>query len=252
MIDIILCGAAGRMGREIINFLECVEDIKIIAGVEARGNKFVGGKISGVEITDDILGVVNNARCVVEFTNHTATVAHLKKIKKYKKPCVIGTTGFSKSELEEIKDLSQKFPIFLAPNMSVGVNHLYNLVKSSVKSLPDYEIEVIEAHHHNKVDAPSGTAREIGNIIKKIRPATKFIYGREGHIGERRPEEVAISAVRGGDIVGEHRILFFGDGEFIELRHFATSRRCFASGAIKAVRFILDKPPGQYTISNLL
>jgi len=252
MIEVVLCGAAGRMGREIINFLQDEKDIKIIAGVEATGNNWIGKKISGVKICDDVLTVIAMAQCVVEFTNHTATMENLRKIKGYKKPYVIGTTGFSDEELKEIKDLSHCFPIFLAPNMSLGINHLYDLIKFSIKALADYEIEIIETHHHSKKDAPSGTARAIANVIKNERPETKFIYGRQGDVGVRNDKEVGINAVRGGDVVGEHRVLFFGRGEFIELRHFATSRRCFANGAIEAVRFIVDKPSGLYSMGDLL
>lgn len=252
MIKIVLCGAAGRMGKELLNAAGTQKDIKIIAGVEAEGSKFIGKTISGVKIFDDILAIIAKADCVVEFTNNQATLENLNKTKGYKKPYVIGTTGFSESELKEIKKLSRNFPIFLAPNMSIGINHLYDLVRYSAAALADYDIEIIETHHRHKKDAPSGTARALGKIIKDNRPDTKFIYGREGIIGERRENEICINAVRGGDVVGEHRVLFFGNGEFIELRHFATSRQCFASGTIKAIRFIIDKKSGLYGMAELL
>lgn len=252
MIKIILCGAGGRMGTEIINATVGLEDIKIIAGVESKTNKLVGKTISSVKIFDEILDVIKDAGCIVEFTNHQATMKNLKKVKKYKKPYVIGTTGFSESELKEIKKLSKDFPIFLASNMSIGVNHLYNLIKYSANILSNYDIEIVETHHRGKKDAPSGTAKTIAQIIKEIKPETKFIYGREGIIGERKSNEICVNAVRGGDIVGEHRVLFLDDGEFIELRHFATSRRCFAQGTIMAVRFIVNKKPGLYGMKDLL
>lgn len=252
MIKIIVCGAVGRMGKEIINAAQDANDIKVIAGIEAKENQFVGKTVFDIKILDDILAAINDADCVVEFTNHNATMDNLRKVKEYKKPYVTGTTGFSEKELEEIKTLAKSFPIFLAPNMSVGINHLYNLVKSTAKTLSDYDIEIIETHHRAKKDAPSGTAKAIAKIIKGAKPDTKFIYGREGMIGKRKRGEVCINTVRGGDVVGEHRVLFLGNGEFIELRHYATSRRCFAWGTLEAVRFIIDKPPGLYTMQDLL
>lgn len=252
MIKIIVCGAVGRMGKEIINAVQDVDDIRVIAGVEAKENQFVGKTICDVKIFDDILTEIKNADCVVEFTNHNATMENLQKAKQYKKPYVTGTTGFSGKELKEIRNLSKSFPVFLAPNMSVGINHLYNLVKSSAKILSDYDIEIVETHHKAKKDAPSGTAEAIANIINEVKSDVKFIYGREGMIGERKRGEVCINTVRGGDVVGEHRVLFLGNGEFIELRHYATSRRCFAEGTLEAVRFIIDKPPGLYSMQDLL
>jgi 4-hydroxy-tetrahydrodipicolinate reductase len=252
MINIVLCGAAGKMGREIITVARVCDDIKIIAGIEAPGNDFVGKIISDIAIEDDIAKVIQSADCVVDFTNHTATIENLKKVKGYKKPYVIGTTGLSEEEFKKIKDLSKEFPIFWSPNMSMGINHLYTLVKSTTTTLPDYDVEIIETHHKAKKDAPSGTAKAIARIIKEVRPEAKFMYGREGMIGERKRGEVCIHAVRGGDVAGEHRVLFFGEGEFVELRHYATSRRCFASGAVAAVRFVVDKPPGLYSIDDIL
>jgi 4-hydroxy-tetrahydrodipicolinate reductase len=252
MITIILCGAAGRMGREIITAARACDDIKIIAGIEASGNECIGKKISDIAIEDDITKVIQSADCVVDFTNHTATIETLKKIKRYKKPFVTGTTGFSEKEFKDINEVSKEFPLLWSPNMSMGVNYLYTLVKSTTTALLDYDVEIIETHHKAKKDAPSGTAKAIANIVKGVRPETKFTYGREGMIGERKRGEVCIHAVRGGDVAGEHRVLFFGEGEFLELRHYATSRRCFAVGALAAVRFIVDKPPGLYSIQDIL
>lgn len=251
MIKIILCGAEGRMGREIINFAQSLDDIKIVAGIESKDNKFIGKAISDINIESDISKVIKSADCVVEFTNHTATMENLRKVREYKKPYITGTTGFSASELEEIKNISKELPILRAPNMSLGINHLYNMVKSTAKALPDYDVEIVETHHRGKKDAPSGTAKVIARIIAEIRPDTRFIYGRKGAIGERKKGEVCINTVRGGDVAGEHRVFFLGSGEFIELRHYATSRKCFAAGTIEAVRFLAGKPPGLYKIADI-
>ncbi len=252
MIKIIICGAAGRMGKEIINIVQSLDDIEIISGIESKGHKSVGHKISGIQVGDDVLASIDDADCVVDFTNHSATTSNLLKVKDYKKPYVTGTTGFTEEDREQIKSLSRVMPIFLAPNMSKGVNHLYNLVNTSVNALADYDIEVIETHHRAKKDAPSGTAKAIAQIIKKVRPDVNLIYGREGMIGAKEKSEVCINSVRGGDIAGEHRVLFLGDGEFIELRHYATSRRCFAAGAVAAVKYIINKPAGLYCMQDLL
>jgi 4-hydroxy-tetrahydrodipicolinate reductase len=252
MINIVLCGAAGRMGLEIIKAAQASDDVDVIAGVEVKGNKSVGKTISGVKISDNILSVVQNADCVVDFTHHTATIGILKMVNRHKKPYVTGTTGFSDSELQEIENVSKNFPLFIAPNMSVGVNHLYNLVESSAAALADADIEIIETHHRQKKDAPSGTAKAIAMILKEVKPGVGFVYGREGATGERKRGEICIHSLRGGDVVGEHRVLFLGDGEFLELRHHATSRRCFAAGALAAVRFIVNKAPGLYNMQDLL
>ncbi|MCX7994971.1 MAG: 4-hydroxy-tetrahydrodipicolinate reductase [candidate division WOR-3 bacterium] len=252
MLKIVVCGAAGRMGREIINLVQKSADIKIIAGVEEKSHPLVNKKIDDIFIHDDLSSMIAEVDCVVEFTNHTATMENLRKSSDYRKPYVIGTTGFSTTEIEEIKEFSKSFPIFLSPNMSLGVNHLLRLVRDTAQILSDYEIEIIETHHRAKRDAPSGTALAIADKIKEARPGINIIYGREG-IGEgRKKEEVCISAVRGGDVVGEHRILFFGNGEFLELRHYATSRQCFASGTLEAVKFIVKQKPGLYSMQDLL
>jgi 4-hydroxy-tetrahydrodipicolinate reductase len=252
MTKIVLCGIAGRMGREIIKAADDADDVEICAGVEAPKHPSIGEVINGITVTDDIAAVIENCDCVVDFTCHTATVDTLARIKQYKKPFVTGTTGFTEQELQMIHAVSTHIPLFWAPNMSVGVNHLYRLVESSLGILCDFDIEVVETHHGAKKDAPSGTAKRIASIIKEKRSDIEFVHGRQGTTGERKKQEVGIHALRGGDVVGEHRILFLGAGEFLELRHYATSRRCFAMGALVAVRYIKDKPPGLYTMEHLV
>ncbi len=252
MLKIVVCGAAGRMGREIISAAQKDNGIKVIAGVEEKTNAFVGKKIEDVPVFDDILKVIEKSDAVIEFTSSKGTMENLKKTAKFKKPYCIGTTGFTEKEIKQIKMFAKKIPIFLSPNMSVGVNHLFNLVKNTVEILPEYDIEIVETHHRMKKDAPSGTALKIANVIKRIRPDVKFIYGRQGLKGERTKNEICINAIRGGDVVGEHRILFLGQGEFLELRHYATSRQCFAWGTIQAVKFLAKQRPGLYSMEDLL
>ena len=240
------------MGREISNMVKASGDIELIAGIEARGHDLIGAQLNGIDITDDIETVIKKADCIVDFTNPAATIDNLEKVKAYKKPYVTGTTGFSKEELKKIDALAKSLAVFLAPNMSIGVNHLYDMVHSCASKLRTYDIEVIETHHRAKKDAPSGTARAIAKIIKHVRPDAELIYGREGTVGTRKQNEVCINSIRGGDIVGEHRVLFLGKGEFIELRHYATSRSCFAAGTLEAVKFIMNKAPGLYSMKDML
>ncbi|MEO0127834.1 MAG: 4-hydroxy-tetrahydrodipicolinate reductase [candidate division WOR-3 bacterium] len=252
MLKIVLCGAAGRMGREIISIVQKSEHVKIIAGIEDKSNPMVNKRIEDIPIYNELLSVIEQADCIVEFTNHIATMENLRKSASYKKPYCIGTTGFSKTEIDEIKEFSRSFPIFLSPNMSLGVNHLLNLVKNTAQVLSDYDIEIIETHHKAKKDAPSGTALAIADKIKEVKPGINIIYGRHGMGDGRNKNELCINAVRGGDVVGEHRILFLGKGEFLEIRHYATSRQCFASGTIEAVKFIVKQRTGLYTMQDLL
>jgi len=252
MIKIVVCGAAGRMGQEILSAVEESSDIRVIAGIEASGHELVGKVFKDTRIIDNLEPVIEEADCVVDFPDHEAAMVNLKKAEVYKKPLVTGTTGFSEKELADIRILAKDFPVFLAPNMSVGVNCLYSLIKSCADVLRNDDIEIIETHHRSKKDAPSGTAKAIAKIIKDARPDTTFIYGRQGLVRGKDKNEVCINSIRGGDIVGEHRVLFLGQGEFIELRHFASSRRCFAAGTLEAVRFIVGKAPGLYTMKDLL
>ncbi len=252
MIRLVVCGAAGRMGQEILSAADGSDDIRVIAGIEVSGHESVGKVLKDTKIMDNLESVIEDADCVVDFTDHEAAMVNSQKAEVYKKPFVTGTTGFSEKELADIKILAKNLPFFLAPNMSVGVNCLYSLIKSSANVLRNYDIEIIETHHRFKKDAPSGTAKAIAEIIKDARPDTAFIYGRQGLVKGKDKNEVCINSIRGGDIVGEHRVLFLGQGEFIELRHYATSRRCFAAGTLEAVRFIVGKAPGLYTMKDLL
>ncbi len=252
MIKITICGIAGRMGHEIINTVNEFSDIKIVAGLEISGHAMVGKKIDEIMVYDDVKKAMVGCDCVVDFTNHKATLALLHLMESIPKPFISGSTGFDKHDFESIKEISRKIPIFIAPNMSLGVNTLYELVKYTSKSLSDFDIEIIETHHKLKKDAPSGTAKAILDVVKVNRPDLKTVTERCGITGERKKEELGIFAVRGGDLIGEHRVMFLGSGEFIELRHYATSRRCFARGALAAVRFMVQKQSGFYTMHDLL
>jgi len=252
MIRIIICGIAGRMGQEVLLCALDAKDMNIIGGIEVPGHPYIGKTLKNIPVSDDLVSILPEADCVIEFTDPQSTLSHLKSNATAKKAYVTGTTGFLDENRAEIHRIAQNFPLFFAPNMSIGVNHLYKMVNSSSKILTDYDIEVIETHHRKKKDAPSGTACAIVDAVTAQRPDCRVKYGREGMTGERSSQEIGVHAVRGGDVVGEHRIVFFGNGEFVELRHFATSRRCFAAGTLEAVRFIVQQKNGLYSMQDML
>jgi 4-hydroxy-tetrahydrodipicolinate reductase len=252
MIGIIVCGAAGRMGQAVIDLARNQGDIEVIAGVEQSKHAMIGKRLHGIEIIDDIAPVLDRANCIVDFTHHESTLRILGAIDAWPVAFVSGTTGFSDEEHAALQRFSEKRPLLWAPNLSPGINHLYRLAEQSAVALPEYDIEIVETHHRQKKDAPSGTAQRIADIVGKVRqPGIAFSHGRKGHIGERDPKTVGIHAVRGGDVVGEHRVLFLGNGEFIELRHYATSRWCFAAGALRAAHWLQGKPAGLYSMDDL-
>jgi len=252
MIRIIVCGAAGRMGQAVIDLAREQDDIDVIAGVERSEHALVGKRIHEIAIVDDIRSVIERADCVVDFTYREATFRILGAIDDHPVAFVSGTTGFSEDDHDTLRTYAGKRALLWAPNMSPGINHLYNMTEQSAAALPQYDIEIVETHHRYKKDAPSGTARRIADIVCRVRQTGIAItHGREGHVGQRDPDTIGMHAVRGGDVVGEHRVLFLGNGEFIELRHHATSRTCFAAGALRAAQWLQGKPAGLYTMQDL-
>jgi 4-hydroxy-tetrahydrodipicolinate reductase len=252
MIRVIVCGAAGRMGQAVIDLAREQTDIDIIAGVERGDHAQVGKHVHDIPVVDDIRSVIDRADCVVDFTHREVTFRILDSIDDHPVAFVSGTTGFSEDDHETMRAYAGKRPLLWAPNMSPGINHLYYLTEQSAVLLPDYDIEIVETHHRHKKDAPSGTARRIADLVCRARKTPMTVtHGREGQVGQRDPNTVGVHAVRGGDVVGEHRVFFLGDGEFIELRHHATSRTCFAAGALRAARWLQGKPAGLYTMQDL-
>ncbi len=263
-IKAIVAGAGGRMGGRIIAMVSEADGITLGGAFEHPDSPAVGKDAtalaglpeSGITIADNLDEVIDQGDVLIDFTFHEATVKHAKTASQAKKPMVIGTTGFSKSELEKIAELAKEFPVVLAPNMSVGVNLLYKLVETAAKVLgDDYDIEIVEAHHRMKKDAPSGTALQLGRVAAAALGRdfdTVAVYERYGNIGERSKEEIGIQTVRAGDIVGEHTVLFGGIGERIELVHKASSRDTFAKGAVRAAKWIVNQPPGLYDMQDVL
>jgi 4-hydroxy-tetrahydrodipicolinate reductase len=264
MMRIIVTGATGRMGSRITALSENYHDLKLVGAVERKGHDAIGkdiGPIVGigetnVKLTDKLEDIIDTCDVIIDFTSINATLQHLKLASERKKAMVIGTTGFSKEELEPIKEISKNIPIVLAPNMSVGVNLLLKVLQDIARVLgDDYDIEIIEAHHRLKKDAPSGTAMKMAQVIADAvnRDLDNVaVYARKGLIGERTKKEIGIQTVRAGDIVGEHTVLFGGLGERIEITHKASSRDTFARGALKAALWISGRASGLYDMQDVL
>ncbi len=264
MIKAIVAGAGGRMGGRIITTIHEAEGIILGGAFEHPDSPAVGkdaGTVAGVgelgvTIAPGLADVMDKGDVIIDFTFHEATVKHAELASQSGKPMVIGTTGFSTQELDTIKGYAHKFPCVLAPNMSVGVNLLYKLIDMAARVLgDDYDIEIVEAHHRMKKDAPSGTALQLGRVAAKAlgRDLDKVgVFERNGIIGERSREEIGIQTVRAGDIVGEHTVLFGGIGERVEIVHKASSRDTFAKGAVRAAKWIVAKDAGFYDMQDVL
>lgn len=264
MIRLIVAGAAGKMGSRITALSRDYPDLKLTGAFERKGHDAVGKDIgevigttkTGITLSDDLEAILDNGDVVISFTTPEASLEHLKIATQKKKAVVIGTTGFSKEGVQSVKELSRAVPVVMAPNMSVGVNLLFKVLGDIAKVLgDDYDIEIIESHHRLKKDAPSGTALKMAQVISEAinRNLDEVaVYARKGIIGERTKKEIGIQTVRAGDIVGEHTVLFGGLGERIEITHKASSRDTFARGALKAAKWIYDKPAGLYDMMDVL
>lgn len=253
------------MGKSIIKLLSQDKELSPGKGIEAPSSSTLGmdvGTVAGIgsigeKIVSSKLEAFQEAGGVIDFSSPASTMESISAAKEKNLPIVIGTTGFKDAEIQEIEKNSKTIPILMAPNMSIGVNLLFKLVESAARVLSgkDFDVEVIEAHHRYKKDAPSGTAMRIGEILAKelnldIKKDLK--YGREGMIGERSSREIGMHAIRAGDIVGEHTIFFTSLSERLELTHRAQSRDTFASGAIAAIKFLIGREPGRYSMIDVL
>lgn len=261
MIKIGISGAMGRMGKTIANL--CIQDkeIQISLALEHPHHKDLNQDY-GILLQYSPLNIflssdkemIQNVDVVIDFSLPENTLEIIKFCEKYKKPIVIGTTGFNKKELEELYNYQNKIPILISPNMSLGVNVLFYLVKQATRLLKDFEVEITEIHHSKKKDAPSGTAIKLRDILIKELNLNEnaVIYGRKGMIGERSSNEIGIHAIRGGDVVGEHTVFYFSEGERIEISHKATSRMIFAKGAIFAAKWLIHQKPKIYSMDDVL
>ena len=262
-LKIAVCGASGKMGRALISAIRDDDVLALSGALELPGNPHLGkdagallGVESGVNISSDIAFVADGAEVLIDFTRPEGTLRHLEACVSNKTAMVIGTTGFSDQEKEAIKHAAETIPVVMAPNMSVGVNVLLRLLKVASQALDSgYDIEIIEAHHKHKVDAPSGTALRMGEVIAESlgrNLSECAVYGREGDTGERDQKTIGFSAVRAGDIVGEHTAIFAGTGERIEITHKASDRSNFAVGAIRAAKFLSGKSKGLFDMEDVL
>jgi len=264
MIKVIIAGAAGRMGQRIAHMVDRHPQLVIAAGFEAPGSPAIGrdigelalGEKNGVLIESGIESVIGKGDVIIDFTFHAATMAFARVAAREGVAMVIGTTGLTAENLAELAGLAKNFPCVQAPNMSICVNVLFKLVKKTAALLgDDYDIEIIEAHHNKKKDAPSGTAIKLGEMAAEgvnRKLSEVGVFERNGIIGERKPGEIGISTIRAADIVGEHTVYFAAQGERIELSHRAHSRDHFARGAATAAAWVARRPNGIYSMFDVL
>lgn len=264
MVRVVITGAAGRMGRENVAVFSKDEDIRIVGTVELSGAKQIGmdaGVLSGtvpigVKISSDLEKVIAGSDVIVDFTNPESSLRTIETAAGHGKSVVVGTTGFSREQLAAIKEYSEKIPILLSPNMSQGVNILFHLVKKAAQLFAkDYNVEILEIHHNLKNDAPSGTALRFGQLISEAR-GSKIedigVFGRHGVTGKRTDNEIGIMALRVGDTIGDHTVIFGGPGERIEFTHRSSGRMNYATGALRAVKFLADKQNGLFGMEDVL
>ena len=264
MLNVAIGGSNGRMGNSLIHEIMETPEITIGAASVIENSPDLGkdvGLIGGIDplhvvTVDDFEQVMDDFDLLFDFTGTEATIRHLDLCSRYGKKMVIGTTGFTDAEKEHIKEISEKIAIVFAPNMSVGVNVLFKLIEQATAVLGDSsDIEIIEAHHRHKVDAPSGTALHMGEIAAGVLGrdlSDVAVYGREGKIGAREDKTIGFESIRAGDIIGDHTIMFAGHGELIEITHRSSSRMNYAAGALRAALWLQDKGNGLYSMQDVL
>jgi 4-hydroxy-tetrahydrodipicolinate reductase len=258
-----VAGASGRMGRMLIEAVQASGDCVLGGALDIAASPAIGqdagayaGQPTGVTITADLAQGLQGSDCLIDFTRPEGTMAHLRACVEHGVQLVIGTTGFSDEQKAEIAEAAKRIAIVMAPNMSVGVNVTLKLLEMAAKALSTgYDIEIIEAHHRHKVDAPSGTALKMGEVIagalgRDLKDCA--VYAREGVTGERDPSSIGFATIRGGDIVGDHTVLFAGTGERIEITHKSASRSTYAQGSLRAVRFLSGRQNGLFDMFDVL
>lgn len=254
-MKITVCGAAGRMGQCILELAKIDEAVQVCSAIEYDGSSAIGSGTPAIIPVSSIEEALPGTDVLIDFTNPDSALKNLEFAKKHKIPVVLGTTGFIAEQKEKIAEAAKEIPLVFSPNMSVGVNILFKLVKEVATLIPDYDIEIIELHHNKKKDAPSGTAAQLADIAataigKNINEVG--VYGRKTVMGERKKDEIGIMSMRGGDIVGEHTVYFAGIGERLELTHRAQSRNTLGAGAIRAAKWLMGKEPGLYDMQDVL
>jgi 4-hydroxy-tetrahydrodipicolinate reductase len=260
---ICIAGAGGRMGRMLIEAVTRANDCVMGGALDLPSSPGLGldasgflGSASGVTITSDVAHALKGCHALIDFTRPEGTMTHLAHCRKLGVSMVIGTTGFTEAQKQALQEASKDIAIMLAPNMSVGVNVTLKLLEMAAKSLSEgYDIEIIETHHRHKIDAPSGTALKMGEVVASALGRDlkgHAVFAREGITGARDPSAIGFSAIRGGDIVGDHTVLFAGIGERIEITHKSSTREGYAQGALRAVRFLSNKKSGMFDMFDVL
>ncbi len=264
MVRAAIAGIAGRMGSRIAQLIRESDGIELAGGFEQPQHpkvgceiaEIIGGARTGIQVSGGMADVLGQADVVIDFTLAAASLEHLKLASSAGKPMVIGSTGFTTDQLAQARELATRVPCVIAPNMSMGVNVLFKVVADVARLLGEgYDIEIVEAHHRFKKDAPSGTALKLAQVAAEAvqRNLDEVgVYARHGLIGERTAKEIGVQTLRAGDIVGEHTVMFCSLGERIELTHRAHSRDNFARGAIRAATWIIRQPPGLYDMQHVL
>ena len=258
-----IAGAAGRMGRTLIEAALGSRDLVLAAALEAPGHPQLGrdagegvGASTGVKLTADVAAALAAADCLIDFTRPEATLVHLDACAVAGKGAIVGTTGFTPEQKARIAAAAQRIPVVMAPNFAIGVNAVFKLAAEAARILGDgYDVEIVEAHHRHKVDAPSGTALRLGEAVaaalgRDLKSAA--VHGREGITGERPPRAIGFHAIRGGDIVGEHTVIFAGEGERVEIAVRSGSRMTYARGALRAARWLAGRRAGLYDMFDVL
>ncbi|MEX0584562.1 MAG: 4-hydroxy-tetrahydrodipicolinate reductase [Natronospirillum sp.] len=263
-MNIAITGAPGRMGRTLVQMIHAADDLRLAGATDRPGSELLGLDIgvlcglgeTGVPLVDDLNKLPDDIDAVIDFTTPASTMRHLTVCAQRGFALVIGTTGLDETQKNAIGQAADRIPVVFAPNMSVGVNVLTNLVEQAARILGDaYDVEIVEMHHRHKVDAPSGTALALGEAAAKGLQRTLqdcAIYGREGAEGPRESSTIGFATLRGGDVVGDHTVIYAGEGERVEITHKASSRSTFAQGALRAVRWLHNRPAGQYSMQDVL
>ena len=255
-MKIAVAGAGGRMGRALIEAVQAERGLELAAALDVAGSAAVGQKAGAVQIGCDIPAAVEACDVLIDFTRPEGTLAHLAACAARGRAIVVGTTGFTPAQLATLREASKRIPIAMSPNFAVAVNVLFKLAETAAGALGEaYDVEIIEAHHRHKVDAPSGTALKLGEVVARALQRdlkTVAVHGREGETGERPPKAIGFHALRGGDIVGEHTVLFAGTGERLELTVRSQSRATYAQGAMRAAKWLERRPPGLYDMFDVL
>jgi|TARA_B110000977_G_scaffold42066_1_gene56777 4-hydroxy-tetrahydrodipicolinate reductase len=262
-IRVVIAGASGRMGQMLVDAVCADANMTLVGALDHASSPALGqdagafaGRTTGVVIQSDLATALAGAHVLIDFTRPEGTLAHVQAASAAGVAVVIGTTGFSDEQKAQLQHASATTAMVMAPNMSVGVNVTLKLLEMAAKAMPTgYDIEIIEAHHRHKVDAPSGTALKMGEVVahalgRDLKDCA--VYGRDGVTGERDPSTIGFATIRGGDIVGDHTVLFAGTGERIEITHKSSSRATYAQGSLRAARFLADKSSGMYDMFDVL